>query len=250
MFPTISFGGLVLPTAGLVYILGAWLVLSIIERAAKALDLDAESTYGLAAIMLAASFIGARLVFIVLHWSAFQENLIGIVWPLTSGYHFLGGLFFGVAAGLLYGRAKQLPFGATLDALAPGLLVATIVVSLADFLGGPGYGIVTALPWGIDIFGIQRHPVQFYEILIALTGLLAWWWGFKHRRQEGQLFLIALVVFAAGRLFVDAFRANSPLSETGYHMVQIAALAVVLVGGYLLSRIMTLSDEQEVVKES
>jgi len=249
MYPTISFGGLVLPTAGLVYILGAWLVLSVIERAAKALDLDAESTYGLAAIMLAASYIGARLIFIVLHWSAFQENLIGIIWPLTSGYHFWGGLFFGVAAGILFGRAKQLPFGATLDALAPGVLVAMIVISLADFLGGPGYGAETALPWGIDVFGIQRHPVQFYEIMIALAGLLAWWWGFKHRRQEGQLFLMALVVFAAGRLFVDAFRANSPLSASGYHIVQIAALTVVLVGGYLLSRMMTQDDEQEVIKE-
>ena len=250
MFPTISLGGLVLPTAGLVYILGAWLVLSIIERAAKALDLDAESTYGLAAIVLAASFIGARLVFVVLHWSAFQENLIGIVWPLTSGYHAWGGLTFGVITGILYGRAKQLPFGSTLDALAPGLLVATIIVSLADFLGGPGYGVETALPWGIDVFGIQRHPVQFYEILIAMSGLLAWWWGFKHRRQEGQLFLMALVVYAAGRLVVDAFRANSPLSANGYHIIQIAALVVVLVGGYLLSRIMTQGDEQEVAGQS
>ena len=207
-------------------------------------------TYFLAAIVLAASFIGARLVFVVLHWSAFQENLIGIVWPLTNGYHLWGGLFFGALAGILYGRAKQLPLGATLDALAPGLLVASIVVSLADFLGGPGYGVETSLPWGIDVFGIQRHPVQFYEILIALFGLLAWWWGFKHRRQEGQLFLLALVAFAAGRLFVDAFRANTPLSATGYHIVQIVALVIVLAGGYLLSRIMSESDEPEVAKES
>ena len=250
MYPTISFGGLVLPTAGLVYILGAWLVLSIIERTAKALDLDAESTYGLAAIVLATSFIGARLVFVILHWSAFQENLIGIVWPLTSGYHIWGGIFFGIIAGLLYGRAKQLPLGGTLDALAPGLLVATIVLSLADFLGGPGYGVETALPWGIDIFGIQRHPVQFYEILIALSGLLAWWWGYKHRKQEGQLFLMAIIVYAAGRLFVDAFRANSPLSANGYHIIQIAALAIILVGGYLLSRMMTQGEELEVATHS
>jgi phosphatidylglycerol:prolipoprotein diacylglycerol transferase len=250
MFPSLNIGGLVLPTAGLVYILGAWLVLSVIERAAKALDLDAESTYGLAAISLAASFIGARILFVIFHWSAFQQNLIGIVWPLTSGYHFGGGLFFGALAGILYGRAKQLPLSATLDALAPGLLVASIVVSLADFLGGPGYGIETSIPWGIDVFGIQRHPVQFYEIVIALAGLLVWWWGFKHRRQEGQMFLMTLIIYATGRLIVDAFRANSPLTESGYHIVQIGALSVVLVSGYLLSRMMTQSDEHEVAELS
>jgi phosphatidylglycerol:prolipoprotein diacylglycerol transferase len=150
----------------------------------------------------------------------------------------------------LYGRAKQLPLGATLDALAPGLLVATIIVSLADFLGGPGYGVVTALPWGIDVFGIQRHPVQFYEILIALLSLLVWWWGFRHRRQEGQLFLMALIVYAAGRLFVDAFRANTPLSANGYHIIQIAALVIVLGGGYMLSRMMTQDGEIEVASTS
>lgn len=245
MFPTISIGGLVLPTAGLVYILGAWLVLSVIERTAKVMGLDAESTYGLAAVMLVASFLGARLLFVILHWSAFRENIIGIVWPLTSGYHFAGGVFFGAIAGIYYGRAKQLPLGPTLDALAPGLLVVAIVVSLADFVGGPGYGIETTLPWAIDLFGIRRHPVQLYEILIALAGLLAWLWGFGRRYQGGQLFLLSLLVYAAGRLFVDAFRANTPLTESGYHIVQIAALLTLLLSGYFLSRQLTQAEDQE-----
>ena len=106
MFPTISLGPLVLPTSGLIYILGAWLVLSIIERTARALDLDAESTYALATIVLVASFVGARLVFVILHWSAFQENLIGIIWPLTSGYNIWGGLLFGAAAGIFECRRR------------------------------------------------------------------------------------------------------------------------------------------------
>ena len=250
MLPTISIGPLVLPTAGLVYIFGAWLVLSIIERTAKALDLNADSTYGLAAIVLAAAFVGARLLFVVFHWSAFQENLIGIIWPLTSGYNIWGGLFFGAIAGLFYGRAKRLPLRATLDALAPGLLVAAIVISLADFVGGPGYGAETAVPWAINVFGIKRHPVQIYEIFFALLALLVWWWGYRHRRYDGQLFLMAVIAFAAGRLIVDAFRANSPLTADGYHIIQIVSLIVVLVCGYLLSRMMTQGSEQEVAEQS
>jgi prolipoprotein diacylglyceryltransferase len=61
---------------------------------------------------------------------------------------------------------------------------------------------------------------------------------------------MALIVYAAGRLFVDAFRANTPLSANGYHIIQIAALVIVLGGGYMLSRMMTQDGEIEVASTS
>ena len=101
MFPTIEVGPLVLPATGLIFILFAWIILSVTERAAKKLELDAEATYTLVAIMMAAAFIGARLVFVVLHWPAYQRDLLSIVWPLTSGYSWWAGVIAAVAAGLL-----------------------------------------------------------------------------------------------------------------------------------------------------
>jgi len=136
MLPTLDLGPLVLPTAGLVFIAGAWLVLSATERAAKKLALNAEASYTLVAIMMAAAFIGARLVFVILHWPAYQGNLLSIFWPLTSGFNWAGGLISALTAGVLYGRVKQLPPAATLDALAPGLMLSLMALSLADFLGG------------------------------------------------------------------------------------------------------------------
>jgi phosphatidylglycerol:prolipoprotein diacylglycerol transferase len=243
MFPTISLGPLVLPSAGIIYILGAWVVLSVIERAAKALDLDAEHTYGLAAISLVAGFAGARLVFVVLHWPAYQENLTSIIWPLTSGYEVWGGLFFALVAAFFYGRARRLPFAATLDALAPGFLAGFIVVSLADFAAGPGYGTETNVFWALDIFGINRHAVQIYEIIIALIAFIVWWQALKRRQFEGQLFLLAMATYAAGRLFVDAYRANSPLTAGGYHFVQIISLVILLICLIVLARMVTRGEQ-------
>ncbi|MFN2223746.1 MAG: prolipoprotein diacylglyceryl transferase family protein, partial [Candidatus Promineifilaceae bacterium] len=85
MLPTLDIGPLALPTAGLILIIAAWLVLTATERAAKKVGLDPETVYMLTAIMMAAAFIGARLFFVVLHWPAYQEKLLSIVWPLTSG---------------------------------------------------------------------------------------------------------------------------------------------------------------------
>lgn len=239
MLPTISIGPLVLPTAGLVYIVGAWVALTAVERSAKALKLDAEAVYGLSAVALAAGFVGARLLFVVLHWPAYSENLAGIIWPLTSGFDAWGGLFFAVVAAFLYGRAKQLPPAVTLDALAPGLLVALIAVSLADFLGGPGYGTETSVPWGLDVFGIRRHPVQLYEIVVAVLALLVWRLAFNQRSFDGQLFLMSVAVYGAGRLIFDTYRANAWLTSGGYHVLQILSLAVLLTCILLLGRGLT-----------
>ena len=236
MLPTISIGPLVLPTAGLVYIVGAWVALTAIERSAKALKLDAEAVYGLSAVALAAGFIGARLLFVVLHWPAYRENLTAIVWPLTSGFDVWGGLVLAIVVAFLYGRARRLPAAATLDALAPGLFVALIAVSLADLLGGPGYGTETAVPWALDVFGIRRHPVQLYEIVVALLALLVWRLAFDRRSFDGQLFLMSVAVYSAGRLIFDTYRANAWLTSSGFHILQIASLMVLLVCIFLLGR--------------
>lgn len=239
MLPTISLGPLVLPTAGLVYIIGAWFILSVIERAAKALNLDVEATYNLSTIALVAGFIGARLTFVALHWSAYQDNLAGIVWPLTSGFDIWGGLFFGIAAAFFYGRFRQLPPFATLDAIIPGLLTAFIVISMADFFGGPGYGEETGVFWGISLFGIRRHPVQLYEILVGGLALFAWWRVLPNRTFNGQLFLIGTAVYSAGRLLTDAYRANAWLTDSGYHILQFFSLFTLLASLTILARKMT-----------
>ncbi len=236
MLPTIDIGPLVLPTAGLIFIIGAWIVLSLTERAAKKLELNVEATYTLVAIMMGAAFVGARLVFVLAHWTAYQDDLLSIFWPLTSGFNWGAGIVGALLAGFFYMRAKQLPPAATLDALAPGLILALMVLSLADFAAGPGYGQESSVPWAIDVFGIRRHPVQLYELAVGILALLVWWRVVDRRRYEGQLFLLTMAVYAAGRLLFDAFRANTPLTSNGFHLIQIASLIILLVCVFLMGR--------------
>jgi phosphatidylglycerol:prolipoprotein diacylglycerol transferase len=228
MFPTINIGPLVFPTAGIVYLLGVYLSLTLIERAAKRLQLDVGATYGVAVTALLAGFVAARLLFVATYWASFSENLLSIIWPLTSGYNLAGGLFFGAAAAFFYGRYKQLPLWPTLDALTPGLITAFLTVSLADFLAGPGYGTLTSVPWGIAVFGIRRHPVQIYEIILGVAALGIWQQVVKRRPPAGQAFLLTMALYSAGRLFLDAYRDNAWLTADGYHVVQIVSLGVML----------------------
>ncbi len=218
MFPALNLGPFVLPTTALTLIIGAFIVLTLAERAAAYLGLDVQAFSGLVTTGLLAGVVGARFTFVFLHWPAYQANLLGIFWPLNSGFSLIGGLIFGCAAMFFYGRFKQLPPGQTLDALAPVLVTGLMFVSLADFLGGPGYGTFTTLPWGITQFEIRRHPVQLYEIAGGAVALLT------------------------GRLFIDTFRANAWLNQ-GWHVLQIICLVITILCLILLSR-MPFSNEK------
>jgi prolipoprotein diacylglyceryltransferase len=246
MFPTINIGPFVFPTAGIVYLLGAYLSLTLIERAAKRLTLNVEATYGVAVVGLIVGIVTARLAFVAEYWASFSQNLLSIIWPLTSGYNVAAGLFFGVTAAFFYGRYKQLPLWPTLDALTPGLLTALIALSLADFLAGPGYGTLTSMPWGISVLGIRRQPVQLFEIVLGLAALGVWWQIVKRQAPSGRPFLLSIALYSAGRLFLDAYRDNAWLTADGYHILQIMALAVLVGCLVMLMRMETaVSPENE-----
>ena len=246
MLPFLNLGPLALPTGPLVYLLGVWLALWAVDRAARRLGLDAERHYALATTAVLAGFVGARLAFVLLHWSSYDDNLLGIVWPLTTGYSAIGGALIGAAAAVFYGRWRRLSLWPALDALAPGLLLFLIAVSLADFLGGAGYGSLTSMPWGINQFGVRRHAVQLYEVDAGLAALGVWWAATSpdlrgllrplRSNKAGRPFLLAVAVYAARRLFFDAFKETTPLTSGGFHVVQIVALALVLLILLLLAR--------------
>lgn len=234
MIPTIQIGPAAFPTGGLTYILGAYLFLSVIERAAKRLRLNFAHVYALGTVALVGGLIGARVLFVIEYWAAFRENLLGIVWPLTSGYNAWGGLLIGAAAGFFYGRYKSLPPARTLDALLPGLVTALMAISLADFLAGPGLGALTSVPWGVSQFGIRRHPVQVYELLVGAAALGVWVWRSRQPRPAAELALMTTAVYCAGRLFVDAYRAAVWITPNGLHGVQILCLLLLLLALFFL----------------
>jgi phosphatidylglycerol:prolipoprotein diacylglycerol transferase len=246
MFPTVSIGGLAFPTAGLMILIGTWLCLTLVERTADQIGQNRELIFGVAATAVFIGFIGARLTFVAQYWPAFSQNLLNIIWPLNTGYSVFGGLLLGLAGAFFYARAKRLDPLPALDALAPGIVLGLMVVSLADFVGGPGYGDLTAVPWGVTQFGVRRHPVQLYELLVGGVALFSWWQARRPKLYEvGRPLLITIAVYSAGRLFVDAFRDNALTIGAGYHLVQVASLVILMVALFQIGRMTQSKAEPE-----
>ncbi|MAT97189.1 MAG: hypothetical protein CL608_08605 [Anaerolineaceae bacterium] len=237
MFPTINIGSLAFRSADLVILIGVWLCLTLVERTADRVEQNRETFFGVAATAVFTGFVGARLTFVAQYWPAFSQNLLNIIWPLNTGYNVWGGLVLGVAGAFFYARAKRLVPLPALDALAPGIVLGLMVISLADFVGGPGFGSLTAVPWGVTQFGVRRHPVQLYELLVGGLALFVWWRvSAKAVYVVGRPFLLATAVYSAGRLFVDAFRDNAWVVGGGYHILQIVSLFILLAALFQIGR--------------
>jgi phosphatidylglycerol:prolipoprotein diacylglycerol transferase len=236
VFPILDIGPAAVQLPGLLLLLGYWLSLNLAARRAKTADLSEDAVFNAGFLALLVGLIGARLGYVALHWSAYQNDLSGILALTIGALSTPAGMLIGLGAAGLYLRRHRPPWPVLLDTLAPALALMFAFVSLADLSGGSAYGAISDLPWAIELWGARRHPTQIYELLAALATLGLLWWARNRSPYAGFLFMLFLLAFGAARVFVDAFRADPWLLAGGLRGVQVFGLGVVVVSLWLMSQ--------------
>lgn len=235
MFPILNVGPAAVQLPGLILLLGYWLSLNLAGRRAKAEGLPEDAIFNAGFIALLAGLLGARLGYVALHWSAYQNDLSGILALATGALSTPVGVLVGAATAALYLRRYRRSTPILLDALAPALALLLAFISLANLSSGSAYGVTSDLPWAIELWGARRHPTQIYELIAALAILALLWWARARRPYAGFLLLLFLLTYGAARLFLDAFRADPWLLPGGYRGVQVIGLASVLLALWSMS---------------
>jgi phosphatidylglycerol:prolipoprotein diacylglycerol transferase len=228
MAPYLRISGFSIQAYPLLLLAGAWAGLGLSARVARRLGLDGDHIYNLGFYALLATLLGARLAYVLSHWSAYQGALLSALSPTPTALSWTEGALVGGVVAIAYWSRHRLPVGVTLDALAPGLTLALALERLGAFLAGTNYGEPTALPWGVTMWGEVRHPVQLYEMaaLLLILGML--WWQRDRRPFSGHSFALFVALYAGARLFLEAFRADASLLAGGIRAIQIIALAAML----------------------
>jgi prolipoprotein diacylglyceryltransferase len=233
MFPVIHLGPLSIQARGLILLAAFWLSAEAAERGAKRLGLRGDVVYSLAFIAAAAGLIGARLGYVLEHWSAYQGDLGSIVALNFNTLSPLAGVVTGIIAAYWYARRKGVANRKLLDALTPGFIVFAGGLALADLASGDAYGSPSSLPWAIELWGAQRHPTQIYQLIaVIVIGLLVLK---SDRAFDGAWFGLFVVLYAASRLFIEGFRGDSD-TIGGLRTAQVWSLIVLLVALVLLRR--------------
>ena len=247
MFPTLQIGPLALQTPGLLLLIGVYLGLSLTERYALRCKMKADPLYGLFFLVAAFGLIGARLSFAVQNIALFRSTPLAFISLDPYLLDPWGGFAAGLLAGWVYGKRKKIAFLPTLDAYTPALAVFAIALGLAHLASGHAFGAPTSLPWGMELWGVRRHPSQVYETIAASATLFIVWRQSRKNLPAGALFLQFVAFSAGGRLFLEAFRGDSVLVLGNVRMAQGIAWLIMACAMILLEIIKERSDPNRIV---
>lgn len=217
MFPVVQIGSFTLQTPGLILLVSIWVGLSISEKYASKLGMNANQIDNLVFTALISAMLGARIAYALRYLPAFLANPLGLVSLNPVMLDVDAGILVGLISAWVYGQQHRLQFWSTMDALTPLLAIGAIGLGFSHIASGDAFGAPTHLSWGISLWGETRHPSQFYETALALLiAAILWPWAkfgwISHSSvftTPGIRFLAFTAFSAAARIFLETFRGDS-----------------------------------------
>ena len=245
--------GLLLAVA---FLVGTWLGL----REARRLSLDEDKLVNVILIVMVASVLGARALYVMEHVAEFRREWGSALALWQGGLTLYGGIVAGTAAGLMAARRFGMPMWTVADALTPSLAIGAAIGRVGCYFNGCCYGRPTRLPWGVvfppdSYAGLEfgNAPVHPSQLYFAITGfaLFALTWGLRRRfTVPGTLFWLFIVLFALVRIPLDMTRAYEPeamvlrLAGLAITESQLTSLALALFGVLMMLRIRRVAATQ------
>lgn len=210
---------------------GLLLALFFGHRNARKFGVDMDILYEPILYATLAAIAGARIYYCIFNFDAFKDNLWSIFYIHEGGLAIYGAIIAIVVTGIIYCRAKKLPFMPIFDMVAMGLLIGQGVGRWGNFVNAEAFGANTTLPWGMHGPDIERelylmrgsllsqgvsinpempvHPTFLYESIWCLLGFLLLRLFLKHRRYDGQILLMYLTWYGFERMIVEGLRTDS-----------------------------------------
>ncbi len=243
-----EFGPIQVRFYGLMYvvaiIVASYLIRSEVRR--KGIPLVDEEVMNLMLWTVVGGILVARLYYVVFNWgyySAFPRE-IPAVWHGGLAIH--GGILGGISAAWLYLRRKKVAFWRMADAVAPSLILGQAFGRFGNFMNGDAHGRPTSMPWGIvfpqesiagrEFPGIPIHPTMLYELVINVAIFCYLWFVMRKREhKDGCIFALYIILYSAGRFFVEHFRADS-LMIGPFRAAQVVSAVLILTAGSIMVR--------------
>lgn len=164
--------------------------------------------------------VGARLYYVLTTLENYHsfKDVINI---REGGLAIYGGILAGALAVYLVMRFKKIPFLTIADCCTPGIILAQSIGRWGNFMNGEAYGYRT------DSFirmGLQNvntrvdfattemvfvHPTFLYESLWNLVGFILINLFYKHRKYDGQVFIMVFGWYGLGRMWIEGLRTDS-----------------------------------------
>ena len=241
----IAYYGIIIGTA---ILLGFW----IAAREAKRTGQNPENYLDMGIIGVIAGIVGARLYYVIFSWDMYKDNLLDIFNLREGGLAIYGGVIAAVISVLVLAKVKHLSAPQIFDTIAMALLNGQMLGRWGNFFNREAFGGYTdslfAMRLPLDavrssdvteqmrrhieridgVSYIQVHPTFLYESLWCMVLLIILFAYRKHKKYEGELFLMYLFGYGLGRFWIEGLRTDQLLLPgVGIAVSQLLAGAII-----------------------
>lgn len=231
----------------LIICMGMIFAVSYIIFRAKQIGIDSEQVLDFALFVIPIGVLGARLYYVIMDIDSF--NSIGEVLNIRNGgLAIYGGIIAGAITVFCVCKYKKIDFLAFADCVVPGLIMAQAIGRWGNFMNGEAFGEITDsfIRMGIRnvntfyTFGtrdmVYVHPTFLYESLWNVIGFIGVNIFYKHKKYDGQIFLMIFGWYGLGRMLIEGLRTDSLyLFGTSIRVSQaLAAVLFVVCAAFLI----------------
>lgn len=242
-------------------IIGAGILAGIFIAAweAKRTGQKPDDYYDLAIYAVIFSIIGARIYYVVFSWDMYKDDLLSIFNIRQGGLAIYGGVIAAVITVKVFAKMKHLSAPLLMDTAGLGLVAGQMIGRWGNFFNREAFGEYTdwllamRLPVdavrGSDITGLMRehmetvegvsyiqvHPTFLYESLWCLLIFILMLMYRRHKKFDGEVFLLYLAGYGFGRFWIERLRTDQLLLPgIGFPVSQLLAGVLVLLSVALI----------------
>ncbi|AKI97851.1 prolipoprotein diacylglyceryl transferase [Kosmotoga pacifica] len=193
-----------------------------------------------------AGIIGARLYYVAFEFELYREYPMEIFRIWNGGLAIHGAIFGALLSGFLYTRLKKsagIKFLQASDIFTSVLPLAQAIGRWGNFMNHEAYGAPTDLPWKMYVPLAYRmpgfrefeyfHPTFLYESLWDLfVFFIVFNYTRKFRKNYGETTGLYMVLYSAGRYFIEALRLDS-LIVGQFRTAQVVSIILMICGAFL-----------------
>ena len=231
----------------------------IAAHEAKRTRQNPEDYLDMGIIGVIAGIVGARVYFVIFSWDMYKDNLLEIFNTRHGGLAIYGGVIGAVLAVFIMARVKRLSPFQILDTVALAILNGQMLGRWGNFFNREAFGEYTdslfAMRLPLDavrsgdvtermmehlevidgVSYIQVHSTFLYESLWCAVLLILLVLYRKHKKYEGELFLLYIFGYALGRVWIEGLRTDQLLLPgIGLPVSQLLAGCIVVFAGIAL----------------
>lgn len=236
MYPIlIKLGPITIYSYGTLLAIGFLLAIFLARKRARIYGLSPDRITDLGLYTLIAGIIGARILYVLTQLNSFiHRPLLDIFKIWEGGLVYYGGLLVGIIVGAWYIKKIKYPFLQVADIIAPSISLGQSLGRMGCFLNGCCYGKVSKT-YGIifpNVDNFPHIPTQLIESIFTFAVFLFLIKREKHKKQaqqlrvypqdgyplgkaahlpnrgQGEIFLLYLLLYSAGRFIIEIIRAD------------------------------------------